>query len=182
MGFYIINVTLLTSSRFLSVLLEEMRQDTELVRYPYKVVCLDFVSFISSPLTWFTSPRCKSNLFQLNDTNLKSLERPCRTYHSLSRKISLPHNYRSWAYPSFSAQLRCCCFYTLSDTTPSNPGRINPSNLYSLLLFCVVFRNVLTMVFTPQLIYKLLEIAYFNQSHFDFPPDLCCRGTICRIQ
>ena len=38
------------------------------------------------------------------------------------------------------------------------------------------------MVFTPQLIYKLLEIAYFNQSHFDFPPDLCCRGTICRIQ
>lgn len=89
MGFYIINVTLLTSSRFLSVLLEEMRQDTELVRYPYKGVCLDFVSVISSPLTWFTSPRCKSNLFQLNDTDLKSLERPCRTYHSLSRKISL---------------------------------------------------------------------------------------------
>ena len=117
----------------------------------YKGVCLDFISFISILLTWFTSPRFKSNLFQLNCTNLKSLERPYRTYHSLSRKISLPHNYLSWAYPSFPAQLKWCFFYTLSDTTPSNPNRINPSNLYYLFLFYVVFRNVLTMVFTVNL-------------------------------
>lgn len=44
-----------------------------------------------------------------------------------------------------------------------NPGRINPSNLCSpLLVFYIVFRNVYTLVFIPQLGYEPLESVCFS--------------------
>lgn len=44
------------------------------------------------PCIHFTPPWRQCNLFRQNCANLKSLERPYRTYPCLSKKLSLPHN------------------------------------------------------------------------------------------